>query len=99
MTERATPFVDDLHMVGTWPVPQLGARVYDLIEYVQLGLPVDQVARLYRDGAGGVGLTERDVVVLCLHHGIGPKGGARHLPAGALRRSFLEATLPPEDRQ
>lgn len=89
-----TPFAAIMGVCGKWPVPQLGAGVYELVDRaMNRGESVRSLARRFN-------IAERDVLVLCLHHGGLPKGGGRHVPnttIGFHSGSTYAAHTHPED--
>lgn len=62
-------------MVGEWPidVPMIRSPVYLLVDLARCGVPVDVLADVFE-------LDEQMVVRICLHHHVGPKRGAKHIP-------------------
>lgn len=77
--ERGTPYETRLLWFGEAPVPQLGARVYELVADARRGIAVEDLAMLYR-------LDEHEVFLLCGHHGVGPRRAARYY--GPRRREW-----------
>ncbi len=87
-TERGELFDRDLSICGAWPIPHHAIPMLaELIAAARRGVIVENLAAIYA-------ITEQEAVTLCLHHRVGPKGGARYcMPT---HRNFIEASQPPE---
>lgn len=83
-------------------VPVIRSPVYLLVELARIGVVLEDLARIFE-------IDQEAALILCLHHGVGPKRGARPmaelaraaarpLPPHPPQKSFLELSLPESDR-
>jgi hypothetical protein len=92
-TPPGTPFEDDMLACRAWSVPQMWApHLYMMVRLARLGVPVEILAQAFE-------IDEDGVTILCLHHHVGVKRGARYMPAvGRLRPGTTHAAhTHPED--